>query len=210
MVPADLSKVFKFGPDIDASSNTILLPSSSKYKAFKIVGAGYLGVTGGNNATGLLVTVGDVILCINTTEEGTYTNVGSNWIRIANSTLTGGINTATTNFITSGTVEITDCYSGILNNYGQVNDVDATLPAAAKGMSLLVLFGTTVAKYYRILPATGDAIYYEGATMGTGATHYVGVASTVVGQVLQFVSFQTGAETYSWIVMPNFSGLVTP
>lgn len=113
-------------------------------------------------------------------------------------------------YIATGNISLSDCYNGFISNYGQVNDVALTLPTALAGMSLLVVFGTAVSKYFRVLPATGNSIYYEAVTLGSGSAHYVGVDAAVVGQVMQFVSFRTGANNYDWIVMPNFSGLVTP
>lgn len=113
-------------------------------------------------------------------------------------------------YISSGTIASANCYNGLISNYGQTDDTALTLVTAGAGMSFVVVFGTAVSKYYRVLPAAEDGIYYEGVTQGTGSAHYVGVAATVVGQVIQFISFKTGASTYSWIAMPNFSGLVTP
>lgn len=84
----------------------------------------------------------------------------------------------------------------IVNNYGQDSDATITLPEAAEGLSLAVILGTTVAKYYRLKAATGDCIYLSGVAGGDG--EYVGIASAVAGAMITFVAFKTGASSYDW------------
>lgn len=94
------------------------------------------------------------------------------------------------------TLTANQCSGGLINNYGQANDATLTLPAAAAGMSFIVILGTTVAKYFRLDPNASDSIYLDGATTGDGK--YVGVASAALGNAIQFVAFQTGATAYDW------------
>jgi hypothetical protein len=96
-------------------------------------------------------------------------------------------------------LSINQCNGGVINNYGQANDAVLTLPAAAEGYNFTVILGTTVAKYYRILPlgTANDSIYLDGAT--TGDDKYVQIASAVAGACIQFFTFQTGASPdYDW------------
>ena len=88
------------------------------------------------------------------------------------------------------------CSGCLINNYGQTADATLTLPAAAAGLNFTVVLGTTVAKFYRLDPASGDSIYLGGTTTGDGK--YVGIASAVVGAAISFVAFKTGASTYDW------------
>lgn len=94
------------------------------------------------------------------------------------------------------TLTVSQCSGGLINNYGQTADITLTLPAAAAGMHFTVILGTTVAKYFRLDPASGDSIYLGGTTTGDGK--YVGIASAVVGAAISFVAFKTGASTYDW------------
>lgn len=116
------------------------------------------------------------------------------------------LNITTTIHASSGTIATIECYNGKISNYGQTLDTTLALPIAAKDMSLIVAFGTAVAKYYRIDPDITNSIYYEGVT--TGAGKYVGVTATAIGQMMQLFTVQTGASTYAWVVNPNFSGLI--
>jgi len=108
--------------------------------------------------------------------------------------------------VSSGAIAVVECYNGFIDNYAQTDDATHTLPAAAAGMSFVVSFGTAVEKYFRIDPHASNSIYYEGIT--TGAGKYVGVAATVIGQMMQFTTVKVGAATWAWVVNPNFSGLV--
>ena len=88
-------------------------------------------------------------------------------------------------------------FGGQITNYGQVNDLVISLPAAAKGMNFSVILGTTVAKYFRLDPVAGDSIYLDGVTTGDGK--YVGVASATISNAIQFVAVKTGIATYDWV-----------
>jgi hypothetical protein len=88
----------------------------------------------------------------------------------------------------SGALPAANCYCGLLNNYGMTDaDCTITLPAAAKGMSFLVVLGAARAKYWRLDPAAGDSIYLDGVTTGDGK--YVGLAAAAIGKSIQFVAF---------------------
>jgi len=95
------------------------------------------------------------------------------------------------------TAEITGT---IINNYGQSADVTLTLPAAAKGLTFMVIFGTQVSKYFRIQPNTNNQIYLNGIGIGNGK--YVGVSSVTAGNAISFSSFQTGSSAYDWLAVP--------
>ena len=97
----------------------------------------------------------------------------------------------------SGALPAANCYCGLINNYGMTDaDCTITLPAAAKGMSFLVVLGAARAKYWRLDPAAGDSIYLDGTTTGDGK--YVGLAAAAIGKSIQFVAFKTGASAYDW------------
>ena len=104
-----------------------------------------------------------------------------------------------TEIVKSSTATLTaaEVSGTIINNYGQSADAVLTLPTAAKGMNILVVLGTTVAKYYRIKAGTNDKIYLAG----TGGTDngYVGIASATIGASISFAAFQTGTSTYDWM-----------
>jgi hypothetical protein len=94
------------------------------------------------------------------------------------------------------TLSTTQCYGGLINNYGQAADVTMTLPAAASGMHFTVILGTTVANFFRLDPNGSDLIYLDGIAGANG--EYVGVASAAAGNAIQFVAFQTGASEWNW------------
>lgn len=87
----------------------------------------------------------------------------------------------------------------IINNYGQSEDVTLTLPAAANGLTFMVVLGTEVAKYFRIDPNPNDKIYLNGTAGADGG--YVGVSSAKAGNAISFTSFQTGTDTYDWLAV---------
>ena len=94
------------------------------------------------------------------------------------------------------TLSTTQCYGGLINNYGQAGNVTLTLPAAANGMSFTVILGTTAAFYFRLDPNANDSVYLDGTSGGDGK--YVGLAAATVGNAITFQSFQTGAGAYDW------------
>lgn len=95
------------------------------------------------------------------------------------------------------------CSGTIISNYGMA-DADAMidLPAAAAGLSFIVILGATRAKYYRLrcLNAANDKIYLAGVAGSDDG--YVGIAAAVVGAAISFFTFQTGAGTYDWYAIP--------
>ena len=89
----------------------------------------------------------------------------------------------------------------IINNYGQEDDVTLTLPTAAKGLTFMVVLGTTATdKYFHIEASTNDKIYLSGIAGSDG--EYVGVSSAKAGNAISFTSFQTGTDTYDWLAVP--------
>lgn len=99
----------------------------------------------------------------------------------------------------TASLTIEQCSDGLINNYGQAADAVLTLPAAAKGLHFVVLLGTTVAKYLRLDPQSGDQIYLDGTGAGDGK--YVGIASAAAGAGIEFWAIQTGVGAYDWVAI---------
>ena len=119
----------------------------------------------------------------------------------------GAVNVAVNEIIKSSTATLTtaEVKGTIINNYGQIDNITLTLPTAAKGLTFMVVLGTTATgKYFRIKADTNDQIYLSGA--GGGDNKYVGVASAKVGYTISFSSFQTGENTYDWLAIPIVGG----
>ena len=115
----------------------------------------------------------------------------------------GAVNVAVNEIIKSSTATLTtaEVKGTIINNYGQIKNITLTLPTAAKGLTFMVVLGTTATdKYFRIKAGTNDQIYLSGT--GGGDNKYVGVASAKVGYAISFSSFQTGENTYDWLAIP--------
>jgi hypothetical protein len=109
----------------------------------------------------------------------------------------GGTATIEYVFTANDTLTAAECTGSIINNRGQsANDITLTLPAAAEGLNFTVVLGTSVAKYFHLDPDASDSIYLNGATTGDG--HYVGLAAALIGAVISFVAFETGAGAYDW------------
>lgn len=89
-----------------------------------------------------------------------------------------------------------ECTGTVINNYGQINDVNLGLAAAAEGLSFTISLGTTVAKYFRLTPATGETAALDGSS--TGADKYIQIASATKYATIQGFTVQTGASTYEW------------
>ena len=86
-----------------------------------------------------------------------------------------------------------------ISNYGQTtaNNLQG-LPTAAEGMNFAVVCGTAQgAHYFRFQADTSDKIYLNG-TAGSD-NGYVEIAAPVVGAMIVFLTFQTGATTFDWI-----------
>jgi hypothetical protein len=116
-------------------------------------------------------------------------------------TISGGLRALIKEDVEAATdsLSVNQCSGGLINNYGHADNTILTLPAAAAGLNFTVILGTTVAKYFRILPygAANDSIYLDGVT--TGDDKYVQITSAVAGAAIQFVAFQTGATPdYDW------------
>ena len=115
----------------------------------------------------------------------------------------GAVNVAVNEIIKSSTATLTtaEVKGTIINNYGQIDNITLTLPTAAKGLTFMVVLGTTATdKYFRIKADINDQIYLSGT--GGGDNKYVGVASAKVGYTISFSSFQTGDNTYDWLAIP--------
>lgn len=112
--------------------------------------------------------------------------------------LTAKLSAAGVALASSGTITAAMMKGQNYTNYGQANDVTQTLEAAFDGANFCIFLSTTVAKHYRIDPASGDSIYKDAATAGDGK--YVGFASAAAGDAVCFRAVQTGEAAYDWIV----------
>jgi len=106
----------------------------------------------------------------------------------------------------SGSLTAQECTGTVVNNFGQTDNVNLELPTAAEGLSLTISLGTTVAKYFRLTPATGGTIVLDGAT--TGADKYVQIASAAAYATIQFYTIQTGASTWVWQAISSIGAWV--
>jgi len=97
----------------------------------------------------------------------------------------------------TGNLTAAEMQGCVLNNYGQVADATITLDPAAAGLAFDYIFGTAVAKYFRLDPNGSDSIYVNGATAGDGK--YIGIASTQIGDGISFKAIQTGANEWNWV-----------
>jgi hypothetical protein len=121
-------------------------------------------------------------------------------ISIASKTMKRATGLKKPEFIRAATATLTSdmMYGGVINTYGQTDNIILTLPAPQAGMSVTVIVGTTVAKYVRVTAAATDKIYLDG-TAGSD-NGYVGIASVTAGEAIECFAFQTGAGTYDWFV----------
>jgi len=97
----------------------------------------------------------------------------------------------------SGSLTAQECTGTVVNNFGQTDNVNLELPTAAEGLSLTVSLATTVAKYFRLTPATGETAALDGSS--TGADKYIQIASATKYATIQGFTIQTGASTYEWV-----------
>lgn len=115
--------------------------------------------------------------------------------------------TLTTQVIASSvTLTALQCTGEVINNYGQTDNVTFILPAAAEGLNFTFIAGTTVAKYLRFDPASGDSIYLDGLTTGDGK--YAGLAAVTASDWIQFMTFKTGASAYDWMATSGLGAWV--
>lgn len=150
------------------------------------------------NATSLILP-GAADILTSAGDRATFVSLGSgNWLCLeylkVNGIAIGAIDEQV--IASTGSMSRSQARSGQINNYGQTNDTNVTLPAAAKGYAFDVVLGTTVAKYFRLTAGAGDAIYLDAVSCGDGK--YVGTASATVGAALSCRTFQTGASAYDY------------
>jgi len=99
----------------------------------------------------------------------------------------------------SSTLMVAELAGTVISNYGQeaVDNLQALL-TAAKGMSFVAVCGTAQAShYFRFQADISDKIYLDGAAGSDNG--YVSIAAPVVGAMIVFMAFQTGATTFDWI-----------
>lgn len=89
-----------------------------------------------------------------------------------------------------------ECYGTIINNYGQGAENTQTLPAAAAGLSFLVIIGTAGAGAFHVKAAANDKIYLDGTALDDADK--VSLATPAVGNAATFFCFQTGEAAYDW------------
>lgn len=99
---------------------------------------------------------------------------------------------------TSDTLVAAEVAGTIISNYGQstANNLQE-LPTAAEGMSFIGMCGTAqAAHYFRFQADTSDKIYLDGVAGSDNG--YVSLAVPVVGALLYFFTFQSGASVFDW------------
>jgi len=114
-------------------------------------------------------------------------------------TLTGGMKEIIQ--AASDTLSAKELRGPIISNYGQaaVNNLQA-LPTAAEGMSCVAVCGTAqAAHYFRFQADTDDKVYLDGVAGSDNG--YVSIAAPVVGAMIVFFTFQTGASTFDWFAV---------
>lgn len=106
----------------------------------------------------------------------------------------------------SDTLTVAELRGQTISNYGQgAADNLQTLPTAAEGMSFTAVCGTAQASnYFGFKADTNDKFYLDG-TAGSD-NGIVKIAAPVVGAMIYFYTFQTGATTWDWAAL-TVSGL---
>ena len=109
-----------------------------------------------------------------------------------------------TEYIISESAQLTlnHCRNSFLNNYGQTDNIIATLVEAQEGLCFTLTFGTEIANYFRIVPATGDTIYLNGVT--NGPNKYVYVSSTSLMDSIYFYTVKINTNTWVWNALSSF------
>ena len=97
------------------------------------------------------------------------------------------------------TLSVSDVTNTIISNYGQGAAMTLTLPTAAANMAFLVIVSTT-GNALHIKAAANDKLILDSIALDDGDK--ASLATPVAGNSASFVSFQTGASTYDWIVTP--------
>jgi len=98
----------------------------------------------------------------------------------------------------SDTLGVAELRGQTISNFGQgAADNLQTLPTAAEGMSFLAVCGTAqAANYFGFQADTNDKIYLNG-TAGSD-NGIVKIAAPVVGAMIYFFTFKTGATSWDW------------
>lgn len=91
-----------------------------------------------------------------------------------------------------------DVKGGIITNFGQeAADNLQALPAAAEGMSCVLICGTAqAAHYFGVQADTDDKIYLDGVAGSDNGV--VKIAVPVVGVMVVLFTFKTGDGVYDW------------
>ncbi len=87
-----------------------------------------------------------------------------------------------------------ECYGTTINNYGQTDNVELTLPPAANGMRFKVVISSSSGKLYKLKPVAPNQISLGGNT-GTN----VGMVSAIKSDRLVIESFMTGTNQWNWL-----------
>lgn len=105
----------------------------------------------------------------------------------------------------TGNLSAAEVSNTIISNYGQGAATTLTLPTATANMSFLVIVSTT-GNALHIKAAASDKLIVDGIALDDNDK--ISLTTPVVGNSASFVSFQTGASTYDWIVT-TISGVWT-
>jgi hypothetical protein len=144
--------------DIHAGSSPNF-PSSLRGDILRVTANGRLG-----GVSGLLVGIGDLLICTTANAGGTFASVGANWILIRNSepisiTKSELLNLIATNFVLNATYKVTDIKQGLFVQGISPNKVslDATLLLYAPAY---VVSGSYKGQYHAQLGAVANGEKY--------------------------------------------------
>jgi hypothetical protein len=98
----------------------------------------------------------------------------------------------------SKTLSANNAIGAVIDNVGQVGNVNLVLPPASGGMSFMLCAGQAVSGTWKIQAGTNDALYLNGvAGVNNG---YVGITPTV-GAYLSLFTFRTGVNSWEWMAI---------
>lgn len=90
-----------------------------------------------------------------------------------------------------------DCAGTVINNLGQAAETTLVLPVAEAGLNVIFVISTPDVKL-NLAPhqTTPEQIYLDGYTLAAGDK--VSLDLPVLGNLISFFTFPTGALTYAW------------
>jgi len=108
---------------------------------------------------------------------------------------------------TSGNLSVSDCKGCLLSTYGQTADNIQVLPTAAAGLHGHIVIGAAGAGAFRLAPASGDKIYYNGSWVGSDGG--IEIETPAVGDNFDFYAFPDSDGSYNWIVNAGSQGTLS-